>query len=97
MIAVIAALDVCLAPVATSNFIVDLFVGLLGDDHGLRESLIVQIPTNLESWRSAGRVRRISTVITSAVQECRFELSGEKAVPQLNKAESEEMQAFLSG
>jgi hypothetical protein len=96
MIVVIAALDVCLAPVATSNFIVDLFVSLLGDDHGLGESLIVQIPTNVESWRSAGRVRRISTVVASAVQECRFELSGEKAVPQLNKAESEEMQAFLS-
>jgi len=96
MVAVIAALDVCLAPVAMNNFIVDFFFSLLGEDHELAGSLIVQIPTNLESWRSAGRVRRISTVIASAVQEYRFKLSGEKAVPQLNKAESEEMRYFLS-
>ncbi|RDW65097.1 hypothetical protein BP6252_10748 [Coleophoma cylindrospora] len=95
MVAIIAGLDVCLPSSSVQNFLVDLFVGILNQNEELAEALRVQLPTNIESWRSAGQVRDMARVSSVYIQKCRLKLTQERAIPELNQAERGELQAFL--
>lgn len=97
MIAIISALDVCMSPIHIPDLLVNVLVKILvgGDDQQLRNSLKVQLPTNIESWRSAGLVRQMAKQRAAIMRRCRQSLVGAEAIPQLNSAEQKEMEGFL--
>jgi hypothetical protein len=95
MVTIIAGIDVCLPSSSVQKFLVELFVDILNEDEELAEPLRVQLPTNIESWRSAGQVRDMARTSSNCIQKCRFELTQERAIPELNQAEWGELQAFL--
>ena len=96
MVVLVTVLDVCLTSSQIRELLVDLFVQSLQRDdvRELTDSFYMQIQTNIESWRSVGCVRGMVSPLT-AVKENRFQLIGESAVPQLNRAELREVFDFL--
>jgi len=95
MITITTALDFCLPHNSIRALIRRVYVRVLDRDEELEDSLRVLLPTNVESWRSAGSVRSMTTTIAKALQACRYKLVEENALPQLNQAETEEMENFL--
>jgi len=95
MVAIIAGIDVCLPSFSVHNFIGELFVDIMNGDEAMAEPLRVQLPTNIESWRSAGQVRGMTRTSPNCIQKCRSRLTQEGAIPELNQAERGELQAFL--
>jgi hypothetical protein len=95
MVTIIAALDVCLPSAGIRAVIRKVYTRVLGGDQELEDSLRILLTTNIESWRETGCVRRITRVITHAMKECRYKHLKESALPQLNPAETGEMEDFL--
>lgn len=95
MVTVITALDVCLPHAGVQSLLMNVWQTVLGYDQEKEDSLRVQLPTSIESWRDAGRVWGMIRRIPFWVQKCRQKLTAITAVPQLNPAEREEAQHFL--
>lgn len=97
MVAIVSALDVCMSPMTISNFMVDFLVNILvgTPDERLRDSLKIQLPANIEAWRSAGIVRKMGTC-ADVMRRSRESLVNAQAIPQLNRAEQKEMKDFLT-
>ena len=97
MVAIVTALDPCLTPDELRTIIIELFVKLLGgdDEFDVRESLQMQIQTNIESWRSTGVVRGMQGPLHATFKTCRSSLAGTTSVPHLTRAERRELLDFL--
>ena len=97
MVAIVTALDPCLTSVELRSIIVELFVKLLDrdDEVDVRESLQMQIQTNIESWRSTGVVRGMQGPLHATFKTCRSSLAGTTSVPHLTRAERRELLDFL--
>ena len=95
MVTIVTALDLCLPPVSIMTLLTQVFINVLGGDKEMEDSLRVQLPVNIEGWRSVGQVRGMESEISNALKNYRFSITKEAAVPQLNPAEMEEMYLFL--
>ena len=97
MVALVTALDQCLTSRELNDLIVKLIVSLLdrNDAKDVRESLKMNVQTNIESWRSTGVVRDMKGPVTCAMRDCRSKLQLTAAIPQLNVAEMTELFLFL--
>ncbi|KAK4695415.1 hypothetical protein P7C71_g2334, partial [Lecanoromycetidae sp. Uapishka_2] len=95
MVTVVTALDVTLPSSTIKSLLVEVFTEVLQGDDEMREALRVQLPTNIQAWRSVGCVRGMSTATSTSIQRSQFKLVGERAIPQLNNAEQEEMGSLL--
>lgn len=98
MVAIVAALDPCLTSDELRIMLVDLFVKLLrrDDSQDVRDSLLMQIQTNIESWRSTGVVRGLKPPVDSTIKDCRSGLVGGSAIPALTRTEKQELLDFLT-
>ena len=98
MVAVVTALDPCLTTEELRTMLINLFVKLLrrDDSEDVRDSLRMQIQTNIESWRSTGVVRGMKPLIDSTLKDCRSSLVGGSAIPALTRAEKQELLDFLT-
>ena len=96
-VAVVTALNPCVTPDALRDMLVELFVKLLErkDTQDVRESLHMHIQTNIESWKSTGSVRGMIAPLCSVFNECRGRLVGSSAIPNLTRAERQELLDFL--
>jgi len=95
MVPVITALDLCLPSSSIKKLILQVFVAVLDREGELEESLHVLLPTNIESWRSAGCARGMRSRISRNMRETTNNIAGEDAIPQLNPPETVEMRNFL--
>ncbi|OCL06520.1 hypothetical protein AOQ84DRAFT_365731 [Glonium stellatum] len=95
MVAIVTALDFCLPSNSVQALIMRVYVRILDRDEELESSLRVLLSTNVKSWESAGCVRNMHTTISTALQACRYKLVQEQVLPQLNLAETEEMESFI--
>ena len=95
MVAVVTALDVTLPASTIKSLLTEVFTTILEGDEGMRESLRVQLPNNIEAWRSVGCVRGMVVEISTSIRRSFTQLVRERAIPQLNRAEQEEMKGFL--
>lgn len=95
MVAVVTALDITLPASTIKRLLVEVFTTILDGDEGMRECLRVQLPTNIEAWRSVGCVRGMVKEISGSIKRSHFRLVRERAILQLNSAEQEEMKSFL--
>jgi hypothetical protein len=95
MVTIVTALDLCLPSAGVQALIRRVYTRVLDREQELEDSLRILLPTNIESWRSTGCVRAITTVISRAMKTCRYNLLQEHALPQLNPAETKEMEDFL--
>ncbi len=97
MVAIVTALNPCVTSDVMRNMLVELFIKLLGRDdvQDVRESLHMQIQTNIESWKSTGNVRGMTAPLYSAINDCRCNLVGGSAIPHLTRAERQELFDFL--
>jgi hypothetical protein len=95
MVTIVTALDLCLPSNGVRALVMRVFIRILDRDQELEDSLRVLLPTNIESWRSAGCVRSMTTTISHALKACRYKLVQEHALPQLNHAETKEMEIFI--
>ena len=97
MVTLVTALDTCLPQYGFLPLLIKVFIRILGRDDvdTLTESLQIQLQTNIESWRSTGRIRGMAGPIAQVIRTCRLRLVGEDVMPKLNRAESEELCDFL--
>lgn len=97
MVTLVTALDTCLPQYGFLPLLVKVFVRILDRDDviSLTESLQIQLQTNIESWRSTGRIRGMGRPVAEAIRACRLRLVGEDVLPKLTEAESEELCEFL--
>lgn len=110
MAALIAALDSCLSPSAITGLLIEVFVEALQGDQDTEDSLRVQSPTNIRSWRSISVVRKMSQSMTMTMSRTRAEHTTNQdnntgtdidnagnrlAIPQLDNAERREAKEFL--
>lgn len=95
MVTIVAALDLCLPSTGVQGLIRRVYTRVLDRDQELEDCLRVLLPINIESWRSSGCVRSINMAITRAMRGSHYKILEEKALPQLNLAESKEMETFL--
>ena len=99
MVTLVTALDICMTSSGIKALLMEAFARILtgnkDTEDSLRDSLRVQLPLNIETWRSVGCVRGMFTVISNAMKRCREDVMQERAVPQLNRAEQEEMKDFV--
>jgi hypothetical protein len=95
MITIVTALDLCLPSSSIGSLIIRVYRRVLDGDQELEDSLRVLLPTNIESWRSAGCVRSMTTAIARTLRASREKIVGDHALPQLNQAETKEMESFL--
>ena len=98
MVAIVTALDPCLTTDELRTILIDLFIILLrrDDSQDVRDSLRMQIQTNIESWRSTGVVRGMKPLVDSTLKDCRSSLGGGSAIPALTRAENQELLDFLT-
>ena len=85
MVTVVTALDRVLPASAIKALLVDVFAEILEGDEAMKESLRIQLPTNVEAWRSVGCVRNMVKSISTVIQKFYLNLVQQRAVPQLNK------------
>lgn len=95
MVVLVTCLDVCLPSSAIANLLIDVFVSVLKGDKEMQDSIVVQLPTNIRSWRSTGCVRGMVSVINNAMKGTRSKLANSQAVPQLNPVECDELRRLL--
>lgn len=95
MVAVVTALDITLPASTIKSLLIEVFSTILEGDEGLRASLRVQLPKNIETWRSVGCVRGMVTETSRSIRQSFLQLVRERAILQLNRAEQEEMKGFL--
>lgn len=96
MVAVVTALDITLPASTIKGLLIEVFTTILEGDEGVRESLRVQLPNNIEAWRSVGCVRGMVTETSTSIRRSFTRLVRERAaILQLNGAEQEEMKGFL--
>lgn len=95
MVAVVTALDITLPASTIKNLLTEVFTTILEGDERMRESLRVQLPTNIEAWRSVGVVRGMVSATSTSIGRTFAKLVQERAIHQLNRAEQEEMKGFL--
>jgi hypothetical protein len=99
MVAITSALDECLPSNEIQELLIRVFVEVLDRDDDVALALRIHIKRNIESWRSFGCAREIAHSIK---KEMRKSLSNSvygqlsiRAVPQLNKAETEDAKNML--
>jgi hypothetical protein len=95
MVVLVTCLDVCLPSSAIADLLVDVFVGVLKGDQEMQDSIVVQLPTNIRSWRSTGCVRGMVSTINNAMKGTRSKLANSHAVLQLNPVECDELRRLL--
>ena len=95
MVTVVTALDITLPSSTIKTLLVEVFTIILEGDEGMKESLRVQLPNNIEAWRSVGCVRGMVTETSASIRQSYSQMVQERAVLQLNSAEQEEMKNFL--
>ena len=95
MVAVVNALDITLPDSTIKSLLTEVFATILEGDEGMRESLRIQLTNNIEAWRSVGVVRGMVVATSTSIRQTFAQLVGERAIPQLNRAEEEEMKDFL--
>ena len=95
MVVLVTGLDVCLPSSAIAALLVDVFVSVLEGDKEMRDSIVVQLPTNIRSWRSTGCVRGMVRAVNNTMKGTRSKLTNSEAVPQLNPAECDELRRLL--
>ena len=95
MVAVVTALDITLPASTIKILLTDVFTTILEGDEGMRASLRVQLPNNIEAWRSVGCVRGMITETRTSIRRSLHRLVRKRAILQLNRAEQEELKGFL--
>ena len=95
MVAVVNALDITLPASTIKSLLTEVFTTILEGDEAMRESLRIQLPNNIEAWRSVGVVRGMVIATSTSIRKTLEHLVGKNAIPQLNRAEEEEMKDFL--
>jgi hypothetical protein len=95
MVVLVTCLDVCLPSSAITSLLIDVFVSVLKGDKEMEDSIVVQLPTNIRSWRSTGCVRGMVSTINNAMKGTRSQLAHSQAVPQLNPVECDELRQLL--
>lgn len=95
MVTVVAALDACMPPAGVVMLLIQIFVEVLEGDKDTEDSLRVQLPTNVESWRSVASVRGIAQSVAHALQRSRSKFARGESIPQLNGAEQKEVRALV--
>ena len=95
MVTVITALIITLPSSTIKSLLVEVFTEILDGDDDVRGALRVQLPTNIQAWRSVGIVRGMRDSTSACLKRSQYELVGDRAIPQLNSAEQEEMGSFL--
>ena len=97
MVALITTFDLCLTTSLMKSLLADLFVRILHRDdvQELSEALAINLHDNIESWRSTGCIRGLVVPVTNAVRNCRADVTGEMAIPQLNRWERQELLELL--
>jgi hypothetical protein len=96
MVTVISVLDICVSQQRIPDLIINVFVKIL-DNSDAEDSLRVNIEVNVQSWRSVGQVRRVVPRVSGAFKKTWLDKSGgSEAVPDLNRADTEEMASFLT-
>ena len=101
MVAVVTALDITLPASTIKSLLTEVFATILEGDEGMRESLRVQLPINIEAWKSVGCVNTMAAETSTSIRRSFNQLVREhaipklRAIPQLNRAEQEEMKNFL--
>ena len=91
MVTIVTALDLALPTNRIRSLLVDVFAEVLEGDDGMKESLRVQIPNNINGWRSVGCVRGMVQPITVTIRKT----ISQRVIPQLNSAEQEEVKNVL--
>ncbi|KAK8023581.1 hypothetical protein PG993_011647 [Apiospora rasikravindrae] len=94
MIIIITALDICVAHDRIIEFIVEL-LALVLENAETENSLRVSLGVNIESWRSAGQVRRMAPHILRTYRSVWKKYGKGEAIPQLNASEDYEAHRFL--
>jgi len=94
MVVIVTALDVCLPRSRVIDVLIEVFVHVL-DNSEAESSLRVNLDVNVESWRSVGQVRGLATCVRAAYQQAWKDKTGVDAIPELNRAEEQEMIRFL--
>lgn len=95
MVALISGLDLCLDKDRVLQLIVDVMAAVLGRENEVEESLRIVLPTNVESWRQVGKVRKINLLLRQQYIKARQKRGETDVVPELNEAEEVEMRQFL--
>jgi hypothetical protein len=95
MVATVSALDLCLSKDRLQALLIIVLSTVLDREGEVEDSLRVLLPTNIESWRSVGKVRRMNLLISRRYSLTRQKLVPGDAIPQLNPAEFQEMGSFL--
>lgn len=94
MAVIVSALDICMPPQAGKDLIIDAFVEVLGNPEAA-SPLRVNLDKNMESWRQVGTVRSLAQRVQTAFRQTWKEKVDGQAVPQLNRAEAEELTRLL--
>ncbi|KAK8103235.1 hypothetical protein PG984_016381 [Apiospora sp. TS-2023a] len=94
MIIIVTALDICMAHDRIIEFIVELLAITL-DNAEAENSLRVSLGVNIESWRSAGKVRGMAFSILRVYRSVWRNYGNSDAIPQLNASEDYEAKRFL--
>ncbi|KAI1340887.1 hypothetical protein F5Y15DRAFT_422785 [Xylariaceae sp. FL0016] len=94
MIVTVAALDTCLPPEKTLELVGDLFQQILENEQDA-SGMRVLLETNVESWRSAGKVSSASKNVCDHFNKAWRQLKMPEAILELNHAEYDEMKHFL--
>jgi hypothetical protein len=99
MVAITSALDECLPSNEIQELLMRIFIEILDSDDDIALALRIHIKRNIESWRSFGCAREIAHSIK---KEMRKSLSSSapgqdsiRAIPQLNKAETRDVENML--
>ena len=104
MVAVTTSLALCLDDSSILRLYIQVYVTILkgnksddeNDAQGLEQSLRVQLPLNIRSWKSVGTARGIDKCVLAGMKKCLKYLSldteatrstGGPAIPQLNRVE----------
>ncbi|KAK6210508.1 hypothetical protein LQW54_006116 [Pestalotiopsis sp. IQ-011] len=94
MAVIVSALDICMPPQDGKDLIIDAFVEVLGNPEAT-SPLRVNLDKNMESWRQVGTVRSLAHRVQTAFRQTWEEKVGGQAIPQLNRAEAEELTRLL--
>jgi hypothetical protein len=96
MVAVVTVLDLCLRETDVLELLVGLFAAVLERRGEVEESLRIMLPTNINSWRSVGRTRKMVNVVSRKYLQVRKRHIQADIIPQLNQAECGEVTEFLT-
>lgn len=99
MVAITSALDECLPSHDLQKLLIRVFVEVLNRDDDIAPALRVHIKRNIESWRSFACARDVAHSVRRQIRKslanCEPDQHPVYAVPQLNQAETEDMNNML--